>query len=67
MSFKNFLNGSANPFGGLYKTLIKVFLFLSHQSSIESDFTSMLFILRSGRSLSNFLYKLKPHLLFHNF
>ena len=48
MSFKNFSNGSVNPFGGLYKTLIKVFLFLSHKSLIESDSTSVPFIVRSG-------------------
>ena len=50
MSFKNIWNGSSNPFGGLYKKLFKVFLFLSHENSIESDSTSVLFILRSDRS-----------------
>ena len=51
ISFKNLSSGSSSPFGGLYNTLIKVFFFFLHKSSIESDSTSKLLILKSGRSL----------------
>ena len=51
MSFKNVSNASASPFGDVYKTLIKVFFFLPHKISTEGNYTSVLFILRSGRSL----------------
>ena len=39
MQFRNFSKGSVNPFGGLYKTLINVFQFFLHKSSIEIDST----------------------------
>ena len=51
MQFRNFSKGSDNPFGGLYKTLINVFRFFLHKSSIEIDSTSVLLVLRSGQGL----------------
>ena len=51
MEFRNFSKLSANPFGGLYKTLINEFQFLLHKSSIEIDSILVLIILRSGRDL----------------
>ena len=55
MQFRNISKGSDNPFGGLYKTLINVFWFFLHKSSIEIDSTycsTVLLMLRSGRGLN---------------
>ena len=67
MSLKNFSKGSVRSFGGLYRTLIKVFLFLIFFLKVILHHCYLYVSLVEASSLPIFLYKLKRHLLFHNF